>query len=86
MILSHLLLPTTKSETNGSISKTVSRRILLWKQSLLDELFTEAKTLQLIHPKQKKSEVNEEVKQFDKLMSTGKLSAKSLKKKQSLVS
>ena len=86
MILSHLLLPTTKSETNGSISKTVSRRILLWKQSLLDELFTEAKTLQLIHPKQKKSEGNEEVKQFDKLMSTGKLSAKSLKKKQSLVS
>ena len=75
MILPHLLLPKTKSETNGSDSKTLSRRIILWKQSLLDELFTEAKALQIRHPKQKKSEVNEEVKQFDKLMSTGKISA-----------
>ena len=41
----------------------------------IDELFTEAKALQIRHPKQKKSEVNEEVKQFDKLMSTGKISA-----------
>ena len=53
----------------------MSRRIILWKQGLLDELFTEAKALQIRHPKQKKSEVNEEVKQFDKLMSTGKISA-----------
>ena len=75
MILPHLLLPKTKSETNGSNSKTLSRRIFLWKQGLLDELFTEAKALQIRHPKQKKSEVNEEAKQFDKLMSTGKISA-----------
>ena len=75
MLLTHLLLPKTKSETNRSNSKTLSRRIILWKQGLLDELFTEAKALQIRHPKQKKSEVNEEVKQFDKLMSTGKISA-----------
>ena len=75
MILPQLLLPKTKSETNGSNSKTLIRRIFLWKQSLLDELFTEAKALQIRHPKQKKSEVNEETKQFDKLMSTGKISA-----------
>ena len=59
----------------SSKSKTLSCRIILWKQGLIDELFTEAKTLQIKHPKQKKSEVNEEAKQFDKLMSTGKISA-----------
>ena len=75
MILPHLLLPKTKSETNGSNSKTLSRRIILWKQGLLDKLFTESKALQIRHPKQEKSEVNKEVKQFDKLMSTGKISA-----------
>ena len=75
MIIPHLLLPKTKSETNGSNSKTLSRRLILWKQGLLDELFTETKALQIRHPKQKKSEVNEEAKQFDKLMSTGKISA-----------
>ena len=68
MILPHLLLPKIKSETNGSNFK------ILWKQGLLEELFTEAKALQIRHPKQKKSEVNEEAKQFDKLMSTGKKS------------
>ena len=75
MILPHLLLPKTKSETKGSNSKTLSRRIILWKQGLLDELFTEAKALQIRHPKQKKCEVNEEIKQFGTLMSTGKISA-----------
>ena len=33
---------------------------------LLDELFTEAKALQIRHPKQIKSEVNEDIKQFGK--------------------
>ena len=75
MIVTHLLLPKTKSETNGSNCKTLSRRIILWKQSLLDEFFTDAKALQIRHLKQKKSEINEEVKQFDKPMSTGKISA-----------
>ena len=41
----------------------------------LDELFTEAKVLKIGNPKQKKSKVNEEVKQFDKLMSIGRISA-----------
>ena len=67
-----MILPKTKPETNGSNSKTLSRSILLWKQGLLDGHFTEAKALQNRHPKQKKSKVNEENKQFDKLMSTGK--------------
>ena len=75
MILPNLLLPKTKSETSGSNSKTLSRRIILLKQGILDELSTEAKALQIIHLKHKKSEINEEVKQFDKLMSTGKISA-----------
>ena len=75
MILPPLLLPKTKSETNGSNSKTLNRRIVLWKQGLLDKLFTEAKTVQIEHPKQKKCEVNEKGKQFDKVMSTSKISA-----------
>ena len=75
MILPHLLLSKTKSETNGSNSKTLSRRIILWKQGILDDFFTEAKALPIRHPNQKKSKVNEEFKQFDKLMSTGKISA-----------
>ena len=65
MILPHLQLPKTKSETNGSNSKTQSRRINLWKQGPLDGLFTEAKALQIRHPKQKRSEVINEAKQFD---------------------
>ena len=36
--------------------------------------FQQSKSLQIRHPKQKKCEVNEEVKQFDKLISTGKIS------------
>ena len=42
-ILPHLLLPKSKSETNGSNSKTLSRRIILWKQGPLDELFLKRK-------------------------------------------
>ena len=48
---------------------------MLWKQVPLDEFFTEAKALQVRHPKQKKSEVNEEIKPFDKLMKADKISA-----------
>ena len=40
-----------------------------------DELFTEVEALQIRQPKQKKSEVNEEVKNFDKIMSAGRISA-----------
>ena len=75
MFLPHLLLTKTKPETNGSNSKTLSHRIVFRKQGLLEELFTDAKVLQFRHPKQKKCEVNEAIKQFDKLMSTGKISA-----------
>ena len=54
IIFPHLLLPKTKSETKGSKSKTLSRLIILWKQGLLDELFTEAKALHFRRsPKQK---------------------------------
>ena len=74
MILPHLLLPKTKSETNGLNCKTLSRRIVLLKQGSLDEIFTKAKALQIRYPKQQKCKVNEEVTQFDKLMSTSKIS------------
>ena len=54
MILPHFLLLKTKSETNGFNYKTLSRRIVLRMQGLQDELFTEAKALQIRHPEQKK--------------------------------
>ena len=41
----------------------------------MDECFPEAKAVQFRHLKQKKFQVNEKVKQFDKLTSTGKISA-----------
>ena len=75
MVIPHLLLPKYKSETNRSNFKTLSRRLIVWKPCLLDELYTEAKTLQIRHPKPKKCKVNKEVEQLDKLMSTGKISA-----------
>ena len=55
MILPHLLLPTTKSETNGSNSKNLKRCIILLKQGLLDKLFTETKALQFRHPEEERS-------------------------------
>ena len=72
LILPQRLLSKAKSETNRSNFKTLSRRIILYKQGPLDELFSETKALQIRHPNQKKCKFNEEVKQFDKLMSTGK--------------
>ena len=54
MILPHLLLLKNKSETKGSNSKTLSRCIIVWKQDILNELFTEAKALQIRHPKHKR--------------------------------
>ena len=65
MILSNLLV----------LQKEDINIYLLLQQGLLDELFLEAKTVQIRHPKQKKCEVNEKGKQFDKVMSTGKISA-----------
>ena len=75
MILPQMVLPKTKSETNGSNSKTLNSFIILWKQGLLDERFSEAKAHQIRYPKQKKCDVYAEVKQIKKLMSTGKISA-----------
>ena len=65
MILSNLLV----------LQKEDSIIYLLLQQGLLDELFLEAKALIIRHPKQKKCEVYEKGKQFDKVMSTGKISA-----------
>ena len=39
MILPHQLLLETNLQTNGFVSKTLSRRIILRKHELLDELY-----------------------------------------------
>ena len=76
MFLPHLQLHKTKSETNKSSSKSSSHYKNLWMQVLQDdELFTGANALRIRHSKEKKCEVNEQVRQFDKLISTSKISA-----------
>ena len=47
MILPHLLLTETKSETNGTNSKTLSRLLFLWKQGLLDDFSLKQKLSKL---------------------------------------
>ena len=53
--------PKLNREQTGPNSKTLSRHIILWKQGLQDELFSEAKALQILHPQQK-CEVTEGIK------------------------
>ena len=73
MIFPHLMLCKTKSESDGSNSKTIARRFKQWHKGELDELFNEGKALQICLVKSKKKKVETEARQFNKLMSTGKI-------------
>ena len=44
-ILPHLLLCKTKSEIDGSLSKTIARRLKQWQDGDLDGLYNEGKTV-----------------------------------------
>ena len=46
MALQHLVLAKTKESYDGSIAKTMSRRISQWKRIDIENLFNEAKALQ----------------------------------------
>ena len=47
MMMLHLLLERSKSENDASITKSLSRRLDLWIRCKLNDLFVEAKALQV---------------------------------------
>ena len=75
MIFPHLMLCKTKSESDGSNSKTIARRLKQWHKGELDDLFNEGKAPQMRSAKRKKKKVETEAQQLNKLMSTGKTSS-----------
>ena len=75
MIFAHLMLCKTKSESDGSNSKTIARGLKQWHKGKLDELFNVGKALKMRLVKRKKKKVETEAQQFNKLMSTGKISS-----------
>ena len=75
MIFPHLLLCKTKSEIDGSFSKTIARRLKQWQDGDLDGLYNEGKALQMRLLKGSRRKTETEAQQFNKLMSTGKISS-----------
>ena len=75
MIFPHLLLCITKSEIDGSLSKTIARRLKQWQDGNLDGLYNEGKALQMRLLKESRRNTGTEAQQFNKLMKTGKISS-----------
>ena len=75
MIFPHLLLCKTKSKIDGSLSKTIARRLKQWQDGDLDELYIEGKALQMRLLKGSRRKIETEAQQFKKLMNFGKISS-----------
>ena len=75
MIFPHLLLCKTKSEIDGSLSKSIARRLKQWQDGDLDGLKNEGKALQMRLLKGSRRKTETEAQHFNKLMSTGKISS-----------
>ena len=75
MIFPHLLVCKTKSEYDGSLSKTITRRLEQWQDGDLDGLYNEKKALQMRLLKGSRRKTESEAQQFNKLMNTGKISS-----------
>ena len=75
MICPHLLLCKTKSETDGSLSKTIARRPKQGQDGDLDGIYNEGKALQMHFLKGSRRKTETEAQQFNKLMNTGKISS-----------
>ena len=73
MIFPHLMLCRTKSDSVGSNSKTIAKRLKEWHKSELDELFNEGKALQMRLAKSKKEKVETGAQQFNNLTNTKKI-------------
>ena len=63
------------NRSDGSNSKPIERRLKQWHKGELDEIFNEGKALQMRLAKSKKKKVETEAQQFNKIMSTGKISS-----------
>ena len=74
-IFPHLLLCKTKSKNDGSLSKTIARRLKQWKDGDLDGVDNEGKALQMRLLKGSRKKTETEAHQFNKLMNTGKISS-----------
>ena len=72
MVMPHLILARTKSSNDGSINKTVSRRLDQWIKGEYEELYTEAKALQDRLTKTRAKRAYNELKEFDQNMTEGK--------------
>ena len=75
MIFPHLLLCKIKSENDGSLSKTIARRLKQWQDGDLDGLYNEWKALQMPLTKGSRRKTETEAQQINKLMKTGKISS-----------
>ena len=73
MIFPHLLLCKSKSEIDGSLSKTIARRLKQWQDGDLDGLYNEGKALQMRLLKGSRRKTETEAQQFNKLMNTVKI-------------
>ena len=75
MIFPHLLLCKTKSEIDGSLSKTIARQLKQWQDGDLDGLYNEGKALQMRLLKGSRRKTKTEAQKFNKLINTGKISS-----------
>ena len=75
MVFPHLVLCKTNSEFDGSLSKTIARRLKHWQVGDLDGLYNERKALQMRLLKGSRRKTETEAQQFNKLMNTGKISS-----------
>ena len=74
MVKPHLLLARTKDSKDGSIGKTLSRRMDQWLNGHFESLFNEAKALQLRQKKTMTKHIHDTFKEFDQHMTSGKIS------------
>ena len=75
MIFPHLLLCKTKSKIDGSLSKTLARRLKQWQDGDLDRINNLGKALQMRVLKESRRKTETVAQQFKKLMNTGKISS-----------
>ena len=68
------ILARSKDGNDGSITKTIGRRLDQWLNGNFMDLFLEAKALQDRLPKKSKKD-HDEYKEFDKYMTTGRISS-----------
>ena len=72
MVMPHFILERTRAEDDASNNKTNARRLGQWIKWDIDSLFLEAKAIQEGMSRTKAKQSDDEYKEFDKYMSTGK--------------